>query len=92
MNPFLGVFVVLMAVEAAGVGTFLVLHLRSDWRATDVSRHLAYYAAALMSLYLVGFLSLVLHALWFIVIVLLVHVAWAVVIWQRVWLVLRRRK
>lgn len=84
-------FLVLLIVEAAGLATFLVLHLRSDWRATPVGRHLTYYSGAFLLVYVTSIASFFAHPLWLGLVVMVLHIPLAVVIWQRVWLVLRRR-
>ena len=83
-------FLAVMAVEALGTAVFLGLYLRSsDWRSSAVGRHLAYYAAALLGLYVSSICSFFIHDTWIVVTVLVLHAVFAVVIWQRVVLVWR---
>lgn len=77
-------FLGLMAVQAVGTAVFLVRHLRTPWRQTPVSRHLAAYSGALLGLYLVTFLSFFVPGLPMAFVVLGCHVLFAAVIWQRV--------
>ncbi len=87
------VFLALMCVEALGTAVFLGLYLRGQhWRDTPVGRHLAYYAGALLGLYVSSIASFFVHEMWLVLTVLGLHAVFAVVIWQRVLLVWRSRR
>jgi len=81
-------FAVLMVVEAIGTATFLVIYMRDmTWRQTAVGRHLAAYSAALLGLLLLTLLAFAVQGAWLTWAILGGHVAFAALIWQRVWLV-----
>lgn len=89
----LGVFLALLVTETLGTGTFLAVYLRSsDWSSTPVGRHLVAYSAALLGLLALSLVSFLTQAMWLIWLILAFHVAFDVVIWQRVVLVWRAQK
>lgn len=86
-------FVVLIALEAAGTATFLVIYTRgSDWRVSPVGRHLAFYSSAVLTLLVLSLLAMVVRSVWMAVPVLAGHVAFAGLVWQRVVLVRRAQR
>lgn len=87
------VFLTLLTTETVGTGAFLAVYLRSsDWSSTPVGRHLAAYSSALLGLLLLSLMSFLTQAMWLIWLILAFHVAFDVVIWQRVVLVWRAQR
>jgi hypothetical protein len=80
-------FWVLLGIQGLGTALFAVrLITKTDWRTSRMGRHLAPYATVLSLLYILTFLSTipgVAKQAWFIAIMLIGHVAFAFLIWQR---------
>lgn len=85
-------FLLLLGTEALGTAVFLAIYLRGDWRSTPVGRHLALYAAALLSLYVTTLATVFVHQAWLLWLILVAHVVFDVAIWQRVYLVWRAQR
>jgi hypothetical protein len=83
----------LLGVEAVGTVAFLALLLRGGgWRSTRVGRHLVFYGCALSSIYA----GTLLRVLWRVpatfVLLLILHGAFAVACWHRVYVILREQR
>lgn len=89
---FLVAFASAILAEAVGTAAFLAIYLRDPaWRDTAVGRHLAFYSGALLFLLVLALTSFVVPERWLAGPILVGHVAFIVLIWQRVWLVWRAR-
>jgi hypothetical protein len=89
VTALLVVFAALLFVETVGTATFLVIYLRPGWPDTPVGRHLAAYSGALLGLLILALASMVVRSVWLAGPILLAHVVFASLIWQRVVLVWR---
>lgn len=92
MTALVITFLALLSTEAVGTAVFLAVYMRSDWRSTEVGRHLAFYSAALFLLLLLSLVSFVVHSLWLAWPILAGHVAFDLLIWQRVYLVVKAQR
>lgn len=86
-------FIGLMVLGAIGTGVFAAVYAwRSDWRSTEVGRHLLFYSTVLSCLYVMSIVSFFIHALWMAGPLLVGHAVFDALIWQRVVLVLRAQR
>lgn len=86
------VFLLLMVAGALGTGAFVIVYLRSDWRFSAIGRHLLAYSSALCFLYVTSIVSFFVHALWMAFPLLIGHLIFDLLIWQRVYLVLKAQR
>lgn len=85
-----GMFLALLASEAAGAGVFAwVYYRRGEWRASAIGRHLLFYGTTLSLLYLITFGTMLWPNVVLVALLMMAHLVWNAAIWQRVYLVLK---
>lgn len=93
MNIPVLIFLVLVCNQVAATATFAAVYgLGSNWRASEIGRHLMFYTVAAGAIDASWLLLLLFQQSWLMYLLFIAQAALGVLTWQRVYLVVKAQR